>query len=162
MYKRQLLPNRVGPLILQSQVALGANKAQVSGLDGYKDLPIALVSFLVAAWLPRFGYRRAMMTGLALVAIACLAMRAANAFWMVKALLAATGVAFALVKISVYAAIGLVTDDARRHASVPSTIEGWFMVCVPAGPWLFGVFIQPQRPPADTVWRCVFSSSRCL
>ncbi len=147
-----ILLNSVGTLILQSQVALGANKAQVSVLDGYKDLPIALVSFLVAAWLPRFGYRRAMMTGLALVAIACLAMRAANAFWMVKALLAATGVAFALVKISVYAAIGLVTDDARRHASVTSTIEGWFMVGVLAGPWLFGVFIQRQRTPADPVW----------
>lgn len=147
-----ILLNSVGTLILQSQVALGANKAQVSVLDGYKDLPIALVSFLVAAWLPRFGYRRAMMTGLALVAIACLAMRAANAFWMVKALLAATGVAFALVKISVYAAIGLVTDDARRHASVTSTIEGWFMVGVLAGPWLFGVFIQRQRAPTDPVW----------
>lgn len=147
-----ILLNSVGTLILQSQVALGANKAQVSVLDGYKDLPIALVSFLVAAWLPRFGYRRAMMTGLALVAIACLAMRAANAFWMVKALLAATGVAFALVKISVYAAIGLVTDDARRHASVTSTIEGWFMVGVLAGPWLFGVFILRQRTPADPVW----------
>lgn len=147
-----ILLNSVGTLILQSQVALGANKAQVSVLDGYKDLPIALVSFLVAAWLPRFGYRRAMMTGLALVVIACLAMRAANAFWMVKALLAATGVAFALVKISVYAAIGLVTDDARRHASVTSTIEGWFMVGVLAGPWLFGVFIQRQRTPADPVW----------
>lgn len=147
-----ILLNSVGTLILQSQVALGANKAQVSVLDGYKDLPIALVSFLVAAWLPRFGYRRAMMTGLALVAIACLAMRAANAFWMVKALLAATGVAFALVKISVYAAIGLVTDDPRRHASVTSTIEGWFMVGVLAGPWLFGVFIQRQQAPADPVW----------
>ncbi len=147
-----ILLNSVGTLILQSQVALGANKAQVSVLDGYKDLSIALVSFLVAAWLPRFGYRRAMMTGLALVAIACLAMRAANAFWMVKALLAATGVAFALVKISVYAAIGLVTDNARRHASVTSTIEGWFMVGVLAGPWLFGVFIQRQRTPADPVW----------
>lgn len=147
-----VLLNSVGTLILQSQVALGASKAQVSLLDGYKDLPIALVSFLVAAWLPRFGYRRAMIAGLALVAIACLAMRAANAFWMTKALLAATGVAFALVKISVYAAIGLVTDDARRHASVTSTIEGWFMVGVLAGPWLFGLFIRRQQSPSDPVW----------
>jgi len=147
-----ILLNSVGTLILQAQVALGASKAQVSVLDGYKDLPIALVSFLVAAWLPRFGYRRAMMAGLALVAIGCLSMRAANAFWMVKVLLAVTGVAFALVKISVYATIGLVTDDARRHASVTSTIEGWFMVGVLAGPWLFGVFIQRQQVPADPVW----------
>jgi len=147
-----VLLNSVGTLILQSQVALGASKAQVSLLDGYKDLPIALVSFLVAAWLPRFGYRRAMIAGLVLVAVACLAMRAANAFWMTKALLAATGVAFALVKISVYAAIGLVTDDPRRHASVTSTIEGWFMVGVLAGPWLFGLFIRRQQSPGDPVW----------
>jgi fucose permease len=147
-----VLLNSVGTLILQSQVALGAGKAAVSVLDAYKDLPIAIVSFLVAAWLPRFGYRRAMIAGLALVAIACLAMRAADAFWMVKLMLAATGVAFALVKVSVYATIGLLTDDRRRHASLTSTIEGWFMVGVLAGPWLFGLFIRRQQAPTDPVW----------
>ncbi len=147
-----VLLNSVGTLILQSQRALGADKAAVSVLDGYKDLPIAIVSFLVAAWLPRFGYRRAMMAGLALVAVACVAMRAADAFWMVKLMLAATGVAFALVKVSVYASIGLLTDDRRRHASLTSTIEGWFMVGVLAGPWLFGLFIERQQTATDPVW----------
>jgi fucose permease len=147
-----VLLNSVGTLILQSQRALGADKAAVSVLDGYKDLPIAIVSFLVAAWLPRFGYRRAMMAGLALVAVACVAMRAADAFWMVKLMLAATGVAFALVKVSVYATIGLLTDDRRRHASLTSTIEGWFMVGVLAGPWLFGLSIERQQTATDPVW----------
>lgn len=152
-----VLLNSVGTLILQSQASLGASKAAVSVLDGYKDLPIAVVSFLVAAWLPRLGYRRAMMAGLLLVAVACVAMRAADAFWMVKLLLAATGVAFALVKVSVYATIGLLTEDNRGHASLTSTIEGWFMVGVLSGPWLFGLFIRRQQTPDDPVWLDVYA-----
>lgn len=147
-----ILLNSVGTLILQSQASLGASRAAASVLDAYKDLPIAIVSFLVASWLPRFGYRRAMMTGLLLVAVACVGMLAMNTFGMVKLLLAATGVAFALVKVSVYSSIGLLTDDPKRHASLTSTIEGWFMVGVLAGPWLFGAFIQRQRTPDDPVW----------
>ena len=152
-----VLLNSVGTLILQSQISLGASRAEASVLDAYKDLPIAIVSFLVASWLPRFGYRRAMMTGLLLVAIACVGMLAMNAFWMVKLLLAASGVAFALVKVSVYAAVGLLTDGRRAHASLTSTIEGWFMVGVLAGPWLFGAFIQRQRTPDDPVWLQVYA-----
>lgn len=152
-----ILLNSVGTLILQSQVSLGASKAAVSVLDGYKDLPIAVVSFLVASWLPRFGYRRAMMAGLLLVAVACIAMRAVDAFWMVKLLLAATGVAFALVKVSVYATIGLLTEDSRGHASLTSTIEGWFMVGVLSGPWLFGIFIHRQQTPDDPVWLDIYA-----
>ena len=36
------------------------SKAQASVLEGFKDLPIAFVSFLVASWLPTLGYRKAM------------------------------------------------------------------------------------------------------
>ena len=147
-----VLLNSVGTLILQTQVGMGASKAATSVLDAYKDLPIAVVSFLVASMLPRLGYRRAMMLALAMVAIACLAMPLLDAFWMVKVLLATTGAAFALVKIAVYSSIGLLSEDRRGHASLTSFIEGCFMVGVLAGPWCFGLFIQRQATPTDPVW----------
>lgn len=147
-----VLLNSVGTLILQTQVGMGASKAATSVLDAYKDLPIAVVSFLVASMLPRLGYRRAMMLALAMVAIACLAMPLLDAFWMVKVLLATTGAAFALVKIAVYSSIGLLSEDHRGHASLTSFIEGCFMVGVLAGPWCFGLFIQRQATPTDPVW----------
>lgn len=151
-----VLLNSVGTLILQTQLSMGASKEATSFLDGFKDLPIAVVSFLVASFLPRFGYRKSMMLALALVAAACMAMPLLNAFWMTKLMLATTGAAFALVKVSVYSSIGLLTDDRKHHASLTSTIEGWFMVGVLAGPWLFGVFIDRQSEPTDPVWLDVY------
>ena len=151
-----VLLNSVGTLILMSQKALGASKEASSILDAFKDLPIAVVAFLVASLLPRLGYRKGMMLGLALVAVACAAMPLANTFWMVKLMLAAVGVAFAVVKVSVYSSIGLLTDDKRGHASLTSFIEGCFMLGVLAGPWLFSVFIHRQQAPADPAWLGVY------
>ncbi len=151
-----VLLNSVGTLILQSQVALGASKQATSTLDAWKDLPIAIVSFLVASLLPRLGYRRGMMLGLAIVAAACALMPLTNAFWAIKLVLAATGAAFALVKVAVYSSIGLLTDTPQRHASLTSFIEGCFMVGVLAGPWLFGAFIARQTAPTDPAWLSVY------
>jgi MFS transporter, FHS family, glucose/mannose:H+ symporter len=151
-----VLLNSVGTLILQAQLSMGASKEATSILDAFKDLPIAVVSFLTASLLPRLGYRRGMMLGLALVAAACVAMPLLDAFWVIKAMLATVGAAFALVKVSVYSSIGLLTDDKQGHASLTSFIEGCFMVGVLAGPWLFAVFIHRQSTPTDPAWLSVY------
>ena len=151
-----VLLNSVGTLILQAQVAMGASKEATSTLDAFKDMPIAIVSFLVASLLPRLGYRRGMMLGLGMVALACIAMPSLNAFWAIKLMLATVGAAFALVKVSVYSSIGLLTDDKQGHASLTSFVEGCFMVGVLLGPWLFGAFIGRQDTPADPVWLSVY------
>lgn len=150
-----VLLNSVGTVILQSIQGFAIDKAQASILEAFKDLPIAVVSFLTASLLPRLGYRRSMMIGLALVLLACAAMPLVAAFWMTKVLFIATGVAFALVKVSVYSSIGLLTDGKQAHASLTSIIEGWFMVGVLAGYWIFAWFIDPQSP-GDPVWLNVY------
>ncbi|WP_255595249.1 MFS transporter [Lysobacter sp. BMK333-48F3] len=150
-----ILLNSVGTVILQSIQGFGIDKGQASILEAFKDLPIAIVSFLTAALMPRLGYRRAMMLGLALVGAACALMPLLASFWMTKLLFAATGMAFALVKVSVYSSIGLLTEGKQQHASLTSTIEGWFMVGVLAGYWIFAWFIDPQSP-GDPVWLRVY------
>src|SRR5438105_12507521 len=69
-----MLLNSVAPVILQSMLTFGVDKAATSTLDDCKDLPIAVTSLLVASWLPRLGYRKAMIIGLATVAAACACM----------------------------------------------------------------------------------------
>ncbi|WP_241201153.1 MFS transporter [Lysobacter enzymogenes] len=150
-----VLLNSVGTVILQSIQGFGIDKAQASVLEAFKDLPIAVVSFLTASLLPRLGYRRAMMLGLGLVLAACALMPLLASFWMTKALFIATGAAFALVKVSVYSSIGLLTDSRQGHASLTSIIEGWFMVGVLAGYWIFAWFIDPQSP-GDPIWLDVY------
>jgi len=150
-----ILLNSVGTVILQSIQGFGVSKGDASILEAFKDLPIAIVSFLTASLMPRLGYRRAMMLGLGLVGAACLLMPLLASFWMTKLLFVATGVSFALVKVSVYSSIGLLTEDKQAHASLTSTIEGWFMVGVLAGYWIFAWFIDPQSP-GDPVWLRVY------
>ncbi|MGO1003392.1 MFS transporter [Lysobacter sp. CA196] len=150
-----ILLNSVGTVILQSIQGFGVSKGDASILEAFKDLPIAIVSFLTASLMPRLGYRRAMMLGLGLVGAACLLMPLLASFWMTKLLFVATGVSFALVKVSVYSSIGLLTEDKQTHASLTSTIEGWFMVGVLAGYWIFAWFIDPQSP-GDPVWLRVY------
>lgn len=150
-----MLLNSVGAVILQVVQGFGASKAAASTLEGFKDLPIAIASFLVASTLPRIGYRRAMMLGLLLVAAACVGMPLLQSFWATKLLFVVVGVCFALVKVSVYSSIGLLTDGDRAHAALTSTVEGWFMVGILGSAWLFAAFIDP-RSPGDPVWLNVY------
>ncbi len=150
-----ILLNSVGVVILQAINNYGISKSSASILEGFKDLPIALVSFLVAAYLPRFGYKNALLVGLFMVTLACLVMPQLANFTMTKVLFLTVGVAFALVKVSVYATVGLITADRQAHASLLNTIEGFFMVGVLSGYWIFGFFIDPDQP-TSTDWLNVY------
>ena len=94
-----MLLNSVGAVILQVIQGFGVSKASASTLEAFKDLPIAVASFLVASTLPRLGYRRAMMLGLALVALACAGMPLLKSFWATKLLFVTVGVSLALVNV---------------------------------------------------------------
>lgn len=139
-----VLLNSVGTVILQAVRSFGIDKGQASLLEGCKDLSIAAVSFLLASSLPALGYRRALVGGLVALAAACAAMPVLKTFAATAAAFAVTGATFGLAKVAVYGAIGLVSPDPRRHASLTSLIEGLFMAGVVGGYWLFGAFITPS------------------
>lgn len=137
-----ILLNSVGTVILQVIGNYGVSKSSASVLEGFKDLPIAIVSFLVASFLPRLGYKKSMLIGLAIVTLACTAMPLLPSFLTTKLLFLCVGVAFALVKVSVYSTLGLVAADRKQHASLMNLLEGFFMVGVLSAYWVFGYFID--------------------
>ncbi|MGZ5201514.1 MAG: MFS transporter [Telluria sp.] len=141
-----ILLNSVGTVILQVINNYGVSKTSASVLEGFKDLPIAVVSFLVAAVLPRLGYKKAMLVALAIVTCAAVAMPLVPAFGTAKLLFLCVGVSFALVKVSVYSTIGLVARDSKDHAGITNTLEGFFMVGVLCAYWLFSAFIDSGDP----------------
>lgn len=144
-----ILLNSVGTVILQVIGNYGVSKSGASVLEGFKDLPIAIVSFLVASFLPRIGYKKAMLAGLALVTFACMAMPLVPGFLTTKLLFLCVGVAFALVKVSVYSTLGLIATDRKQHASIMNTLEGFFMVGVLSAYWVFGYFIDSNNPQSQ-------------
>ncbi len=81
-----------------------------------------------------------MMIGLGIVTFACLYMQIGNSFYAAKVLFASIGVAFALIKVSVYSMIGLVTDTEQEYNSLMNSIEGVFMRGITLAYFLFSAF----------------------
>ena len=135
-----ILLNSVGIVIAKSINVYHVSESQASLLEAFKDLPIAIVSFLIASFLPRFGYKKAMLSGLALVFFGCLIMIFGNSFVYTKILFLSIGISFALIKLSVYSLIGVVTSSKKEHSSLMSSIEGFFMVGIASAYFLFPAF----------------------
>jgi fucose permease len=141
-----ILLNSVGTVILQSINSFGISKPDASTLEGFKDLSIAFVSFFIASFIPRIGYKIALLIGLLLAAGACLLTPVWGDFIAIKVLFACIGISFALVKVSVYSLVGQLTHDTRSHSSLLNTIEGIFMLGVLSGYWIFSAYIDPDAP----------------
>ncbi|WP_166923936.1 MFS transporter [Flavobacterium poyangense] len=141
-----ILLNSVGIVILKSQKKYGVDEVQASILEAFKDMPIAIVSFFIASFLPRIGYKKAMLTGLALVTLACISMYFGNSFDNAKILFATVGVSFALIKVSVYSLIGAVTESQKEHNALMSSIEGVFMIGIALAYFLFPAFNDESNP----------------
>ena len=150
-----ILLNSVGTVILQTIHTFGIDKPQASLLELFKDLPIAVTSFLVASFLPMLGYRRAMMIALAIVGCACALMPLYPSFHTTELLFTCVGVAFALTKVSVYSSIGLLTRGRAEHGRLTNTIEGLFMLGVLLSGWIFSAFIDHAHPE-DPSWFRVY------
>ena len=150
-----ILLNSVGTVILQVQGNYGVTESSASILEAFKDLSIAIVSFLVASYITRIGYKNAMLIALGFVAVACLMMPSLSSFAMTKVLFAVTGTSFALIKVSVYATIGIVTNNKKEHASFMNFIESFFMVGILTGYFIFSAFADDGNPQS-TAWLTVY------
>jgi FHS family glucose/mannose:H+ symporter-like MFS transporter len=122
-----LMLNSVGIVILQVIIHYNVSEGAASILEAFKDLSIAIFSFLLASYIPKFGYKRSMLA----------------------ALLVVTAASLGLIKVSAYSTVGLITENSDEHASVMSVLEGIFQVGVLSGYWIFGFFIGDGGPGSE-------------
>ena len=95
-----ILLNSSGIAILQVQNNFDVSKKSAAWIDPCKDLSIAIVSFLVASYIAKFGYKKAMLVALGIIAIVCLIIPSTPGFFAIKLLFVAVGSCFALIKMS--------------------------------------------------------------
>ncbi|GAC1531870.1 MAG: MFS transporter [Sediminibacterium sp.] len=150
-----ILLNSVGTVILQVQNNFGVLQGEASVLEAFKDLSIAVVSFLVSSYITRIGYKRAMLVSLGFISLVCFVMPFTASFLMTKLLFAAVGSCFALIKMSVYSTIGLVTSNEKDHLSLMNFLESFFMIGILTGYFIFGSFVDNNHP-ASTSWLNVY------
>lgn len=146
-----ILLNSVGTVILQVQANFDVSKGAASVLEAFKDLSIAITSFLIASYVNKIGYKKTMLISLALIAVMCLIIPSVSSFFMTKMLFAAAGIGFALIKVSVFATIGLVTNSKKEHLSFMNFLESFFMVGVLSGYFLFASMVD-NNDPKSTTW----------
>ena len=147
-----ILLNSVGIVILQVIEHYAVTKEAASILEAFKDLSIAAFSFLLASYIPKFGYRRSMLAALLIVTVATLSMRFFDGFLLSKLMCAAIGLSFALIKVAAYSTVGIITEGPNEHASLMSILEGIFMVGVLSGYWIFGFFIESGVEGGSFTW----------
>lgn len=150
-----ILLNSVGTVILQVQNNFGVSKGAASVLEGFKDLPIAITSFLIASYVVRIGYKKTMLMALAIVSVMCLIMPSVPSFVMTKMLFTAVGISFALIKVSVFSTLGLVTTSKKEHISLMSFLESFFMIGVLTGYFIFASVVDNDNPQS-TKWFNVY------
>ena len=146
-----ILLNSVGTVILQVQNNFDVSKGSASILEAFKDISIAIASFLIASNVNRIGYKKTMLIALGLISVMCLIIPSVNSFLMTKLLFAAAGVGFALIKVSVFSTIALVTKNDKEHLSLMNFLESFFMVGILCGYFLFGSFVDNDNPKS-TYW----------
>lgn len=146
-----ILLNSSGIAILQVQNNFGVSKKAAAWIDPCKDLSIAIVSFLVASYIAKFGYKKAMLVALGVICIVCFVIPSAPGFFGIKLLFVAVGSCFALIKMSVYSTIGIVTKDSKEHISMMNFIESFFMVGNLSLYFIFGAFVDNANPQS-TSW----------
>lgn len=150
-----ILLNSVGTVILQVQNNYGVSQGSASVLEAFKDLSIAVVSFLISSYITRIGFKNAMLIALGFVTAVCFMMPFTASFLTTKLLFAAVGAGFALIKMSVYSTIGLVTRNEKEHISLMNFIESFFMVGILTGYFIFGYFVDDNNPQS-TQWLKVY------
>jgi fucose permease len=74
---------------------------------------------------------------------------------MVRFLFAAVGSSFALIKMSVYGAIGLVTKNDKEHITLMNFIESFFGVGIVVSYFIFSFFVDNNNP-TSTSWLNVY------
>ncbi len=137
-----ILLNTVGIVIREVIADYGVSRVTAASLEGFKDITIAVASFLLASYVPRFGYRRSMLVGLLVVTLASILVAAVTGFWVTPVLYMAVGASFALMKTSVYSTIGLITRTQGEHTGLMNVLEGIFQVGAMTGPLFFSFMIS--------------------
>jgi fucose permease len=146
-----ILLNTVGIVILQVINDYNVSRVTAGSLEAFKDLSIMILSFFVASYIPKLGYKRSMLGGLFAVNLISIVVALVHQYWVAPLLYIVTGASFAFIKVSVYSTVGLITKSQKEHTSFMNILEGIFQIGSLTGPIIFSFMISFSKW-TDTYW----------
>jgi len=149
-----ILMSSDGILILQVQKHYAVAASVAGLLGGFRDMSVAVAAVFLAAYVARMGYKRSMLISLLMVALICLLVPLGNSFTTIEMFFLVTGVGFALMKSSIFSAIGLLAHDIRSHAAFMRYLEATYAAGTFAGYFVFSAYSDAGRNSTD--WLLVY------
>lgn len=137
-----VLLNTVGAVILNLVNEMHVSMGAASWLEAFKDMSIMIGAFILASFIPSFGYKRSLIVGVCLEILGCVLFAMFPSLFVARIFFMLCGVGFALIKTTVYASVGLFIEDPDKHAGFYSLLEGIFMGGVLSGMWIYSFFMQ--------------------
>ena len=134
--------NLLSIFIMQSMAIYHASAASAGALESYQNLTQAAMAFIAFSFLIKLGYKRAMVITLFIMTIVCLFMPILNTYWAIKMFLVIVGISFVLVKISIYASVGIICTTENGHVRFIVLLEGRYMLAGVVSMWIFSEFIR--------------------
>ncbi|WP_119344539.1 MFS transporter [Facilibium subflavum] len=140
-----MLLNSIGVVILMLHTSGNIALQSAGWIQPFKDGSVLVGSIILISFIAKFGYKKAIQAGCIIEIIGCLLMGSFPSLYSAYIFFIMAGVAFALLKISIYAAISLVTKNKDTHAGMISFLEGSFMVAIFIANGLFAWMIYLQK-----------------
>ena len=137
-----LLLNSMGVIILNLTTHMGVTKSSASLLEAFQGGAIIIGAFFLASFIPSFGYKKSLVIGVILEVIACFLMWLFASYFTTIIYFILCGIGFALIKTTIFALVGLITNSPDKHASKISLLEGFFMVSMLSGFWIYSFFME--------------------
>jgi MFS transporter, FHS family, glucose/mannose:H+ symporter len=134
--------NLLSIFIMQSITVYHASAISAGALESYQNLTQAAMAFIAFSFLLKLGYKRAMIITLFIMTIVCFFMPILNTYWAVKMFLVIVGISFVLVKISIYASVGIICNTENAHVRFIVLLEGCYMIAGVISMWIFSEFIR--------------------
>ena len=141
----------VGIAVLQVQRSFGVSLVAASALAIYKGVGILIGALAAGAFVKRIGYRRAMLIALGASAAVLAVLPALVSFTAVKLAFLVTGMSYGLMKVALYATVGLIAPTRPEHASLLTHVEACYKI---GGLLTFVVFawFTDNAHPESTSW----------
>ncbi len=137
-----VLLNSMGVIILNLTTIHKVSKSACGWLEAYQGGAVIVGAFVLASFIPSFGYKKSLLVGSILEAIGCFLMWKFASYGMTIVYFIFCGVGFAIMKTTVFALVGLIAKTPEKHASNISVLEGFFMITVLSGFWIYGFFMD--------------------
>ena len=119
---------------------------QLSLLEVFKDLPIALFATFLSRYVPKFGHFKSIILALSVALGLCILTPFSSNLWFFKIWFLLIGLSFIFVKISVlYITVNISTNEGKS-TSLMQNIEASFMAGILVVNLIFGLIMNSSVP----------------